>query len=304
MPANADVFAFTMCTMLVYNWRIRKAKFITVMFLFNSFKCCFSHFIVLNLLFLQHNFLSVRGRQWRINEWLSHRRLWRHLVFPCIICFPICQKQDTTGERWQGKETHWPACSCVCMNQHVGLCSWRWMQGNKPSMSLFTVLFERNLSAKLPIWLGRTEKFISASRCLKGLINLYSLQTPANEIHVTAKEGKVMMLKQCETEHSCVCSGPVCIQAQRMGLWEGCSADLFSMCFLPQEWKWISALDKMAFPGELSKAELWKSEKLHWQHWPHCQPQIKGSAFLHLIRCCSRAKWNCKSYRLLPLRKH
>lgn len=35
MPANADVFAFTMCTMLVYNWRISKAQFITARFLFD-----------------------------------------------------------------------------------------------------------------------------------------------------------------------------------------------------------------------------------------------------------------------------
>lgn len=90
------------------------------------------------------------------------------------------------------------------MNQHVGLCSWRWMQDNKTSTPLFTVLFDRKceaLSAELPIWLGRMEKFISASRRLRVLISLYSLQTPANEIHVTAK---AMMVKQCETEHSCV----------------------------------------------------------------------------------------------------
>lgn len=81
------------------------------------------------------------------------------------------------------------------------------MQDNKPDMSLFTVLFERKreaLSAELPIWLGRMEKLISASRCLKVLISLYSLQTPAKEICITAKEAKVMMLKQCEAERSCV----------------------------------------------------------------------------------------------------
>lgn len=106
------------------------------------------------------------------------------------------------------------------------------MQDNKPSMSLFTVLFERKreaVSTKLPIWLGRMEKFISASRCLEVLISLYSLQTPANEIQVTAKEAKVMMLKQCETEHSCVLA-----VGQSVSRHKGCvfERDVQLTCFL------------------------------------------------------------------------
>lgn len=207
MPANADVFAFTMCTMLVYNWRISKAQFITAIFLFNLVSSAVFPISLNWICFFCNTISSLLGAD--SGELMSDSvtggfgGIWFSLlsfVFQSVKC------RTQLGKDGRGRK-HWPACSCVCMNQHVGLCSRRWMQDNKPSRSLFTVLFERKLealSAELPICLGRMEKFISASRCLKMLINLYSLQTPANEIHTTAKEAKVMMLKQCESEHSCV----------------------------------------------------------------------------------------------------
>jgi len=111
-PANADVFAYILCAILFYSWRISKAQMVIIArFLLNlRILCYFSCFSVLNLLscnrissqllsestagsaasaiggfrdaWLSHNFLMFcRERWWRIHpahSWAVNRQVGWH----------------------------------------------------------------------------------------------------------------------------------------------------------------------------------------------------------------------------------
>lgn len=87
----------------------------------------------------------------------------------------------------------------------------------------------------------------------------------------------------------CSCSGAVCIQAQRTCLLRGMFSWPVFYVFSTSRAKMNQCPGWDGLSGGTQPGRAVEGWKGAHRHWLHCQPHIKGSAFLHLIRCCSSA---------------